>query len=190
MGQSGRAYAAQNDQEFMDSVYTRYSRLMFHTAKKYTSDFMSAEDIVQDVFEKLIHKIATLQKLNSGALTSYIAMSVKNTSINTLRKKKADHTHMSAGTFDEDEIDAWDNSLSPEDVILSGERSSALRRAWAKLPEKDQDLLIGRYIFGLNNKELAEMCGCKPDSIRMLLTRARQRAFKMMKEESLSYDET
>ena len=37
--------------------------------------------------------------------------------------------------------------------------------------------------MGYKDTELADMLGCKKDSIRMKLTRARRRAFQLMTEE-------
>ena len=37
--------------------------------------------------------------------------------------------------------------------------------------------------MGYKDAELADMLGCKKDSIRMKLTRARRRAFQLMTEE-------
>ena len=44
------------------------------------------------------------------------------------------------------------------------------------------DLLRGKYIEGKSAQELAEMLGCKPDSIRMKMLRARRRAFHILQE--------
>mgnify|MGYP000376296232 CR=1 FL=1 len=41
----------------------------------------------------------------------------------------------------------------------------------------------GKVHLGLQGYELADMLGCKKDSIRMKLTRARRRAFQLMTEE-------
>jgi RNA polymerase sigma-70 factor (ECF subfamily) len=187
MPQSGGAAIRQTDQEFMDGVYTQYSRTMYHIAKKYTSDLTIAEDIVQDVILKLISKIPTLRRLGSPALNSYIVISVKNTSIDMLRQRETDIGYIDMESFDEEETEVQNGTLNPEDMLLLSERVSALKTIWTKLSEKDRDILTGRYIMGLNDQELAGMLCCKPSGVRMLLTRARRRALTKMKE--VGYDE-
>jgi len=51
-----------------------------------------------------------------------------------------------------------------------------------KLSLEDRLLLRGKYIEGKSAQELAEMLGCKPDSIRMKMLRARRRAFHILQE--------
>ena len=45
---------------------------------------------------------------------------------------------------------------------------------WTHLKPRDQALLNMKYILEYENHEIAEVLDVKPDSIRMLLTRARQ----------------
>ena len=54
---------------------------------------------------------------------------------------------------------------------------------WVRLTEEEQLLLEGKYILGYEDGELAGMLGCKKDSVRMKLTRARRRALRLMLEE-------
>lgn len=179
-----------DDQNYMYWVYEKFSRLMFSTALKYVSDKSAAEDLIQDVIIKLITKISTLRKLSRCALSSYIVISVRNASINYLRQQESGRKHMVEEAFDELYSDIRDTSVSPEDMVLFSERKNAFYMVWEMLLEKDRDLLMGKYVLELSDKELAEMCGCKTDSVRMLLTRARRRALAIMKEESFGYDET
>ena len=70
------------------------------------------------------------------------------------------------------------------------EQLDALRRVWPRLSEADQLLLSGRYILGLDDRELARLAGCKPGSVRMKLTRARRNALREMKKERCIDDES
>ena len=72
---------------------------------------------------------------------------------------------------------------SLEERILLEEQKEHLIQIWSSLHEEEQLLLEGKYILGYKDTELADMLGCKKDSIRMKLTRARRRAFQLMTEE-------
>lgn len=61
-------------------------------------------------------------------------------------------------------------------------------RAWMALPEETRSLLAGKYLLGLSDAELAEQYGCRPDSIRMKLTRARRQALKILREGGIGFE--
>ena len=66
-------------------------------------------------------------------------------------------------------------------LILS--RKEPLSAVWQKLSPTDQLLLEWKYIFGFSDRDLALRLDCKPESIRMKLTRARRRALHILKEQ-------
>lgn len=76
-----------SDQEFISQLFANYERLMYYTVRKYISNPHQCEDIVQTCLEKLIERIQILKKLNDAALANYIVVTVKNTSINYLKRK-------------------------------------------------------------------------------------------------------
>ena len=51
-----------------------------------------------------------------------------------------------------------------------------------RLPEKDWRLLELKYITGCSDGEIAREMGCGEGSVRMLVTRARQRARLLLSE--------
>ena len=180
-----------DDQHFFLCLYEQYKRLMFSTAKKYISDSNVAEDLVQDSVVKLIQKIPTMRKLSKWAVCSYIVSTVRNTAINHLRRQQVAKNHHVDREYDED-VDAEHQCYlpTPEDLLIIDECRGEFQMAFNRLSSKDRDVLIGKYVLGLTDKELAEMHGCKPSSIRMVLTRARRSAIVEINKEAQSDDET
>jgi len=172
------------DQEFVLSLYEQFRKIMLHTAKKYVSNDSIVEDLVQDALVKLIQKISTLRKLSNRALSTYIVFTVRNISINYLKRQQIANKHHSGKGID-DETGFENNNLTPsaEEIVLIDERKGEFHKEFAKLSEKDRDILMGKYLLGLTDKELAAQHGCKPESIRMILTRARRNALAAMKKE-------
>ena len=84
---------------------------------------------------------------------------------------------------EQDEQDVVMPGPSLDEQILLEEQKDHLMQIWSNLSEEDQLLLEGKYILGYKDAELADMLGCKKNSIRMKLTRARRRAFQLMTEE-------
>ena len=64
-----------------------------------------------------------------------------------------------------------------------------LNKVLESLEERDRVLLTGKFYLRLSDEELAEMVGCKPDSVRMLVKRAKQKAQKKLIKEGFSHDE-
>ena len=171
-----------SDLEFMTQFYLQYERLMYATVLKRLPDQEAAKDIVQDCVIKLIPRIPFLRRQERCVNASYVVSTVRNTTINYMRKQgRTDGRCCSLEEQDEQDMVMPGPSLD-ERIILE-EQKDRLMQIWSNLPDEDQLLLEGKYILGYKDAELADMLGCKKDSIRMKLTRARRRAFQLMTEE-------
>ena len=176
-----------DDQEFILCIYEQFKRIMFSTAKKYVADITVVEDLVQDAIVKLLSKISTLRRLSQGSLSAYIVITVRNISINYLKHQNIVDHHCADSEFNYDDTEYQPYTPSPEEILLINEKKNEFRKVFDLLPDKDQDVLRGKYILGLTDMELAELYGCKVNSIRMVLTRARRNALAVMTEE-FGYD--
>lgn len=168
-----------DDREFMSMIYYQYNRLMFSEANKIVQNDMDAEDVVQDVIEKLIDKIDVLRVLAPKQLTCYVAESAKNRARNFMRSSVNHPLPLEAvdqvGSFAED----------VEQAVLCSVSIIELRSVLRRMKESSSTLLRMKYILQLSNDEIASELKIKPDSVRVLLSRARREAFAMLKEMSI-----
>jgi RNA polymerase sigma-70 factor (ECF subfamily) len=171
-----------DDKEYMMYIYDKYVLLMFSTARKFVVEPTTVEDLVQDALVRLIPKVSTMRKLSCPTLTAYVVYTVRNTAINYLRHNSVKDRYIAQEELGADSVNLRDDELTPEKLLLLSERTKEFTYIWDRLPEDDRELLRGKYILGLNDKELAKLLGCKADSIRMKLTRARRRALQELKE--------
>lgn len=178
-----------SDKEFIIQLYEEYHRLMFFVVKQYIPDFSIHEDIVQECLVNLIKKVETLKPMERCALSGYVVSTVRNTSINYLKHQGRILKHQTLIEDDkEDEVLAVGASM--DELITLMEHKSKLKAIWPMLRQEEQILLEGKYILGYSDRELALQLKCKPDSIRMKLTRARRKALKLLVEqEGESHDE-
>lgn len=177
-----------DDREFMTALYREFERAMYAAAYKYTSDPQAAEDIVQDSVVSILRKIDTVRPLEKRALAAYVAATVRNASINRLRRQGYERVHMQEDA--EEEINRLPADISLEDLVFLSDRLEQLSKIWPELSPEDRFLLEGKYILGYTDQELAEEAACKPDSVRMKLTRARRNALSLLKREGVEhYDE-
>lgn len=168
----------QTDKEFVLWLYEKYKNLMYLTAKKQISSPEVIEDILQDSIIKLIEKIEVLRSLDQHALAGYIVATVRNTSINFLKKQSYISEKLNDGN--DSGIDDSTTTITLEDLVLLNERAEQLLQIWPKLSETERYLLEGKYVLGYSDAELAKQLYCKPASIRMKLTRARRTAFALL----------
>lgn len=170
-----------SDQEFITQIYQEFNRLMYYTARKYNSDPQQCEDVVQDSLAKLIEKVATLRKFNQSTLTNYIVVTVRNTAINYLKNQgKKENRILSLENVSEDIGNTFETSL--DDGLIMKEQVEQVQKIWPLLDESTRQILEGKYILGYDNKQLANLLGCRPSSVRMKLTRARRKALECLKE--------
>lgn len=170
-----------DDRSFMENLYIDYHRLMYSEICKIIGED-SAEDILQESLIKLTDKIQLLRSLDRPRRVNYIITTVRNMSKNHLRKQSGinicsldDESFNIANTIS-------DGTNIEDDIILYYEKRD-FELVWMQLDETSQALLEGKYILEKNDAELGEMLGIKPSSVRMMLTRARRKALKLMKEE-------
>lgn len=172
------------DRNFIMQLYLKYEKLLFSTAWKFTSSHHDAEEIVQDSLERLIRKTSVLRQLERCTLVAYIVSTVRNTAINHLRK--AGRIKLAETDID-DESEMIDPQLSLDDLLILRERQQKIAATWLNIPEDDRMLLEGKYLLGLSDGELAELAGCKSNSVRMKLTRARRNALKVMLDKEVEW---
>lgn len=168
-----------DDREYMEALYCKYERLMYATACNYTKDPHEQEDIIQSSIEKLIKKISVIRPMKSCILAAYIVSTIRNTSINWLKKKASEQKYLQE--MDPDQFDTPDISApTMDELLLVSERRELIYRAWKSLPLDDCIVLEGKYILGYTDEELARQLKCKPENIRMRLCRARRKVFRII----------
>ena len=75
------------------------------------------------------------------------------------------------------------------EMFFQEEKYNELEAILDLLSETDNLILTGKYFLDYSDAELAAFIGCKPSSIRMMLTRARRNALNLIKERGYFKDE-
>ena len=172
------------DRDFITWLYEEYEPLLFKVAQRFAPTHHDVEEIVQDSLERLIKKFSTIRHMERCILSAYIVSTVRNTSIEFLRKEKRRQARQR--NYDDT---SWTVEMQPqlalEELLLLAENRRELISAWGELPELDRALLEGKYFLGLSDAELAKQIGCQTSSIRMKLTRARRKALKSITDKEV-----
>ena len=175
--------AIENDREreFITRIYLKYYKKMINKAFYIVHNEAEAEEIVQEVFVKLIEHVQDLMRMDPIKVPVYVMVTVKNISINHWNDAKKENERQTLVA--DDELDLWlaDEKALPEDVYIHAEELEKLEESLQLLPEKDRMVLESKYILELSDEEIAKELHIKAHSVRSYLTRARRKAYAIMK---------
>ena len=79
-----------SDQEFMTWLYETYAPLLWGTAKRYCRKQALREEIIQEGMLHLLACVPRLRGLQKDKLPGYLAVTVRNTTYNLLKKEARD----------------------------------------------------------------------------------------------------
>ena len=172
-GTTGTALLEHDDYGLVARIYVEYRGFMFYAAGKYTQNIMDREDIVHDAFLRILNNAETLRRIPEEKLKRYLVLVVRSAYLDM--KKKT--SRIVPTELDDRAMEQLINRgllfmQSPPELYAKLEIEKLSR----ELPKRDWSLLKGKYMLGLTAKELSILLDVEPDSIRMLLSRARSRA--------------
>ena len=170
-----------DDRAFMEGLFVQYKKLMYQEISKIVKNPWNAEDVMQSSLVKLIDKIPLLRSQGRDQRINYIITTCKNTALNYVR----DNARPNDSPY-EDYLDVSDSANDGHAIemrLMKKEGLERLAHAWSKLDERSRRLLEGYYILEKPMTELGAELGIKPASVRMSLTRAREKAYKLLEIE-------
>ncbi|XAL98931.1 sigma-70 family RNA polymerase sigma factor [Phycisphaeraceae bacterium D3-23] len=144
-----------------------YYRFLYATAYPIVRNAADAEDAVQTA---VMNGLKRLDHLNDPrAIVSWLAMIVRNASLDVVRKRK--RTAGGPGSADAEEIqvaaDEADATFQMDD-----DQRSIVFAAVAELPESQAAVITLRHVEGLDIAELSERLDITPNNARVRLFRA------------------
>jgi RNA polymerase sigma-70 factor (ECF subfamily) len=160
-----------------EELFERLYAPTFGLTYRVLGDRLETEDVLQDAFLKLAES-PVLDRPDAEA-AAWLRRVCLNLSFNRLRdRRRARERLEQAGRLD---ASAAVGSDDPVEVALRHERQAQVRRALAKLPERQRDCLVLRH-SGYSYAEIAATLSIAIGSVGVLLARA-ERAFRDAYEE-------
>ena len=138
-----------------------------------------AMDLTESVFLKVWEHLKSYSRLK-GAFSSWVFKIAHNVVVDYYRMKK-EHVDL-------DDVVLPDESRegNPRLMAENSLNQDLLRKALAKLKQKYQDVLILRYVNGLEHREIARVMRRSEGSLRILKFRALQALKKVMEDMNVS----
>jgi RNA polymerase sigma-70 factor (ECF subfamily) len=149
------------------SLVEAYSRLLFRVAYSILRSRAEAEDVVQDLFVRVIERRRTLQSIRD--MRVWLVRIVWNLALDRRRRIRPEQ-------LDESFTESIAANTAPADARLAeAQRMKAVLREMERLPKAERHVLLLSAIEELGTTEMAEVLGRSESAVRALLFRARTR---------------
>jgi RNA polymerase sigma-70 factor (ECF subfamily) len=144
-------------------LFERYQTPLFNFSFRLTGDRAASEDLVQEVFFRILRFRHTFQE--DSSFVTWMYRIARNARIDGYRKSKRE-----VGLEPDEEIPARQPSVAQN---LEAEQETALlRQALAKLPEEKRELLILTRFQGMKYDQIAELYGVQAGTLKTRVFRA------------------
>lgn len=151
-------------QQAFAMLYDTYHPMVYRTAFRVTGNASDAEDVMQTVFVRLMKRDASEMQQPE----SYLRRAAVNASIDLIRERQK------AASVPIDEA-------SPPACTELRELRDSLRKAIAKLDDRQALLFSLRYFEGHSNQEIAKMMGMSQIHVAVVLHRIKAKLQKELK---------
>jgi RNA polymerase sigma-70 factor (sigma-E family) len=141
-------------------TYRRYGPDAVRLAYLMTGDRALAEDLAQEAFARMAARLAFLRE--PDASWPYLRRIVVNLAKNHYRHRDVERAWLSTQR-------PGGTEASVEDGVVAHE---AMRRALLGLPSTQRAALVLRFYEDLPEDEIAQILGCRPGTVRSLVSRA------------------
>ena len=138
----------------MDSLYQRYSRILYSLAYRMVADHQVAEDLLQDAF-LAVWRRATTYSPQTGAARSWLISILHHRTIDYLRRVRRRATIHEAPL---EELELNEDIAYPDawDAAWQSVKSSHVRAALMKIPAEQRLVIELAYFQGWTHAEIAE----------------------------------
>jgi len=160
---------AKTDPEAFSELYDIYFPKIFRYVSWRADNKADTEDIVSDVFVKVLDKIETFKWQKDAAFSSWIFRIAHNTLVDYYRTKQK-KSHINLDHLPEIESD----EILPDESYERKLLFQKLHRLIQELPERQAEIITMRFFAGMKNKEIAEVLEIKEKSVAACLCRGLQ----------------
>ena len=162
-------WVANGDASCLGTLFERHHKGVYKFCLQMTRNPEQAEDVVQEVFMKVLKKAGSFR--HQGTFKGWMYNIARNATLDYFRKNKR---HKIMAPLDDYAESKLVDHQSAEDVTAGAEKIKLLEKALSMLPLNFQEvILLGRFEFG-NFEELAQALGCKTGTARVRMHRAMQ----------------
>ena len=144
---------ARGDVLAMDSLYQRYSRILYSLAYRMVADHQIAEDLIQDAFLSVWRRSTSFSP-QAGAARSWLISILHHRAIDYLRRVRR-RSNIQEAPLDEIELDETTAVSDVWDEAWRSVQSSQVRAALMQIPPEQRLVIELAYFQGWTHTEIA-----------------------------------
>ena len=154
----------------VEKLFREHHARILRTAFRITGDPMEAEDVLQTLFLRLLHKKLDSQFRESPG--AYLHRAAVNLALDCLRRRVR---QVDIGTMP---TELSDSRPTPDRDARSAELKTWLRSALARLNPKAAEIFVLHHVEGFSNRQIAKIVGMSWGSVAVTLHRTHLRLRK------------
>jgi len=145
-------------------LFERHHVMLFNFFLRLTGNRSASEDLVQDVFFRILKYRDTY--LSQSRFTVWMYQIARNVHVDHLRKQRPELP------IDEQFEEPAAPAPDALERLSAGEETAKLRRALDRLPLRKKEILLLSRFQGMKYREIAELMGCDIGSIKSTIHRS------------------
>lgn len=161
-------FESPEDKSKFEELYYSYRNLMYYIAKDILHDNGLAEDAVQEAFYRLVKNFSKIGEVNCNKTKRYIVFVIRSTAIDIYRKRAGKETVLP---------EEWQ---MPEESCTEKPVQDRVLQAIHELKPAYENILLLKYVQGLDNHEIAVLLKKREGAVRVSLSRARKELEKKL----------
>ena len=162
------------DEGAFTTLVRKHEKAVHALAWRKVGDFQAAEEITQDAFVKVYHKLSTLKNRNQFAGWLYVI--TDRLCIEWHRKKRVPMASLEAMAPGELEEHYYSGHLAAErEAAVIERKREAVKQILRRLPESERTVVSLHYLGEKTCEEIGESLGVSTNTVKSRLHRARKR---------------
>jgi RNA polymerase sigma-70 factor, ECF subfamily len=162
-------WVADGDASCLGTLFERHHRSVYQYCLQLTRNPAASEDLVQDVFLRLLQKAGSFR--GEGSCKAWIFNIARNVAFDYLRRAERRTTVREDA---DDNPDLLVDHRSTEQVAAAEQNLNLVARALAEIPAAAREVIwLGRFVFE-DYDDLAGALGCTVSAARVRMHRAMQ----------------
>ena len=156
--------ARNGDVRKLGALFERHQKPLFNYYLRMTGSRTASEDLVQDVFLRILRYRHTYQE--GTPFQTWMYRIARNARLDAVRKDGQEVA------LDPERDNAAAGSTSPADELAAKQDAALLRRALAALPEDKREVLILSRYQELKYDQIARLLDCEVGAVKVRVYRA------------------
>ncbi|AJO18797.1 ECF RNA polymerase sigma factor SigX [Bacillus paralicheniformis] len=140
-------------EETFQKIYDQYHQDLFQFLFYMVKDKNQAEDLVQEVYIRVLHSYETFEGRSSEK--TWLLSIARHVAIDWFRKQQTIRQRI-LGTFDWEKQDVKDRKPLPEDIVMQNENLKEIFEALDRCTLDQRSVIVLRFIQGYSISETAK----------------------------------